>query len=93
MKKIGGYPHNGYPTDMGTGTGRIFIQRVGYGGTTTRTLPAPLTSLSTPKQQSKIVHTFITDIQFMQYPTNIKTSQKIIQDSKTLTSPYLEKFS
>jgi len=22
MKKIGGYPHNGYPTDMGTGTGR-----------------------------------------------------------------------
>jgi len=45
MKKIGGYPHNGYPTDMGTGTGRIFIQRVGYGGTTTRTLPAPLTSL------------------------------------------------
>jgi len=30
---------------MGTGTGRIFIQRVGYKGTTTRTLPAPLTSL------------------------------------------------
>jgi len=29
----------------------------------------------------------------MQYPTNIKTSQKIIQDSKTLASPYLEKFS
>jgi len=27
------------------GTGRIFIQRVGYGGATTRTLPAPLTSL------------------------------------------------
>jgi len=25
MKKIGGYPHNGYPTDMGTGTGHIFI--------------------------------------------------------------------
>ena len=45
MKKIDGYPHNGYPTDMGTGTGRIFIQRVGYGGATTRTLPAPLTSL------------------------------------------------
>ena len=22
MKKIGGYPYNGYPTDMGTGTGR-----------------------------------------------------------------------
>jgi len=45
MKKIDGYPHNGYPTDMGTGTGRIFIQWVGYEGTTTRTLPAPLTSL------------------------------------------------
>jgi len=43
MKKIDGYPHNGYPTDMGTGTRRIFIQWVGYGGTTTRTLPAPLT--------------------------------------------------
>jgi len=45
MKKIDGYPHNGYPTDMGMGTGQIFIQRVGYGGATTRTLPAPLTSL------------------------------------------------
>jgi len=30
---------------MGMGTGQIFIQRVGYGGATTRTLPAPLTSL------------------------------------------------
>jgi len=30
---------------MDTGTGRIFIQRVGYGGATTRTLPTPLTSL------------------------------------------------
>jgi len=46
MKKIDGYPHNGYPTDMGMGTGRIFIQWVGYGGTTTRTLPASLTSLA-----------------------------------------------
>jgi len=45
LKKIDGYPHDGYPTDMGTGTGRIFIQRVGYGGATIRTLPAPLTSL------------------------------------------------
>jgi len=45
MKKIDGYPHNGYLTDMGTGTGQIFIQRVGYEGATTRTLPAPLTSL------------------------------------------------
>jgi len=45
MKKIGGYPHNGYLTDMDIGTGRIFIQRVGYEGATTRTLPAPLTSL------------------------------------------------
>jgi len=48
MKEIGRYPHNGYPMDMGTGTGRIFIQQVGYGGATTRTrtLPAPLTSLN-----------------------------------------------
>jgi len=46
MKKIGGYPQNGYPTDMDTGTGQIFIQRVGYVGATTRTLPAPLTSLT-----------------------------------------------
>jgi len=45
MKKIDGYPYNGYPTDMGTGTGQIFIQQVGYEGATTRTLPAPLTSL------------------------------------------------
>ena len=46
MKKIHGYPHNGYPTDMDMGTGRIFIQRVGYGEATTRSLPAPLTSLT-----------------------------------------------
>jgi len=45
MKKIGGYPHSGYPTDMGTGTRQIFIQRIGYGGATIRTLPTPLTSL------------------------------------------------
>jgi len=45
MKKVDRYPHNGYPTNMGTDTGQIFIQRVGYGGATTRTLPAPLTSL------------------------------------------------
>jgi len=48
MKKIGRYPHNGYPTDMDTSTGRIFIQRVGYGGATTPTLPALLTSLQLP---------------------------------------------
>jgi len=40
MKKIGGYPHNGYPTDIDTDTGRIFIQQVEYGETTTHTLPA-----------------------------------------------------
>jgi len=45
MKKIGGYPHNGYPTDMSTCTGQIFIQRVGYEGATIRTIPAPLKSL------------------------------------------------
>ena len=49
MKKIGKYPHNGYPTDMGTGTGRIFIQHVGYEEATTHTLPAPLTSLHPTK--------------------------------------------
>ena len=46
MKKIDGYLHNGYPTNMDTGTWRIFIQRVGYGEATTRSLPAPLTSLA-----------------------------------------------
>jgi len=42
-----GYPHNGYLTDMDTDTDtrQIFIQRIGYGGATTRTLPVPLTSL------------------------------------------------
>ena len=45
MKKIDGYLHNGYPTDMDTGTKRIFIQRVGCGGATTRTLLVRLTSL------------------------------------------------
>jgi len=46
MKKIYGYSHNGYPTDMGMGTGQIFIQWVRYKRATTRTLPAPLTSLA-----------------------------------------------
>jgi len=45
MKKIGGYPNNECPTDMGTGMGQIFIEWIGYGRATTRTLPAPLTSL------------------------------------------------
>ena len=52
MKKIDGYPHNRYPTDMGMGTGQIFIQRVGYGGATTRILPAPLTSLERERMTS-----------------------------------------
>ena len=47
IKQIGVYPHNGYLTDMDTGTRQIFIQWVGYGGATTRTLPASLTSLLT----------------------------------------------
>jgi len=54
MKKIDGYLHNGYSMNMSMSTGRIFIQRgrifiqrVGYGGATTRTLPALLTSLDT----------------------------------------------
>jgi len=44
-KKISGYPHNGYPTDMGIGTGLIFIQWVGCEGVITRTLSVPLTFL------------------------------------------------
>jgi len=42
MKKIGGYPHNGYPTNIGTITGHIFIPRIGYERTTTRTLPVDI---------------------------------------------------
>jgi len=41
MKKIDGYPHNGYPTDMDTGTGQIFIQRVGYTPYPTRPVDIP----------------------------------------------------
>jgi len=44
IKKLCGYSHNGYPTDMGTSTGRIFIQRVGYGGATTPTRPVEIPS-------------------------------------------------
>jgi len=50
MKKIGGYP-----TDMGTGTEQIFIQRVEYRGATTRTLPAPLTSLLIGKVNTELI--------------------------------------
>ena len=39
IKKLCGYSHNGYSTDMSTGTRQIFIQRVGYGGPTI--LPYP----------------------------------------------------
>ena len=47
IKKICEYPHNGYShTDMGRVRDK-YIQRVGYEGATTRTLPAPLTSLCT----------------------------------------------
>jgi len=45
MKKIGGYPHNGYPIDIGTSTEQIFIQQVGYKRTATRILPASFTSI------------------------------------------------
>jgi len=47
IKKLCGNPHNKYPTDIGTGTGQIFIQSIGYEGATTYTLPVPLTSLVT----------------------------------------------
>jgi len=50
MNKIDRYSHNEYSTDMGTSTRQIFIQRVGYGGATTCTLPALLTSLITAKR-------------------------------------------
>jgi len=48
IKKLCRYPHNEYPTDMCMGTRQIFIQRVGYEGATTRTLPVPLISLIGP---------------------------------------------
>ena len=35
----------GYPTNMDTNTGQIFIQQIGYRTTTIRTLPTPLTYL------------------------------------------------
>jgi len=60
MKKIDRYPHNEYPTDMDMGTGQIFIQRVGYGGATTRTLPAPLTSLGIMNKYVGLLVTFRT---------------------------------
>jgi len=41
-KKLYGYPYNGYPMDIDTGTGQIFIQQVGYGGAITHTLFASL---------------------------------------------------
>ena len=44
IKKIDGYSHNGYPTDINTDTKHIFIQ-IKYGWAITRTLPAPFTSL------------------------------------------------
>jgi len=56
MKKIDGYLHNGYPKNMDTGTRRIFIQRVGYGGVTIHTLPAPLTSLTVIDSSLGLIH-------------------------------------
>jgi len=44
-EEIGRYPHNGYPTDMGTSMRRIFIQRVGY-----QLLPGPIYIPSHNKQ-------------------------------------------
>jgi len=38
--------------------------------------------ISIPKQQSKIVHTFITNVQFMQYQTNIKLARKSFKTPK-----------
>jgi len=65
MKKLDGYPHNGYLTDMDTSTERIFIQRVGYGGATTRTLPIPLTSLVIVNNYLNVVTTsLLMDIYF-----------------------------
>jgi len=39
IKKLCEYLHNGYPMDMDTSTGRIYIQRIGYEGATTYILP------------------------------------------------------
>ena len=61
VKKLCGYSHNGYPIYMSTGTGtrQIFIQRVGYGGATNRTLAAPLTSLGHKVNIGQEVETLI----------------------------------
>ena len=59
MKKIGRYPHNGYPTNMNTNTERIFIQQVGYEEATTRILTVPLTSLVMTKILSSSTLKFV----------------------------------
>ena len=46
MEKKDGYPHNEYPTDIDTGTRRIFIQQIRYGGVAIHTLSASLISLA-----------------------------------------------
>jgi len=46
MKKIGGYPYNGYPMNIDMNMGRIFIQLIKHGRVTIRPLPALLTSMS-----------------------------------------------
>jgi len=60
--------------DMGVGTGQIFIQRVGYEGGTTRTLPAPLTSLLIPLNYYLHICNFLYDHPTLSVLFECKTS-------------------
>jgi len=46
IQKLCEYPHNRYPTNIDISTRRIFIQRVRYEKTTTRTIEFVLVSTS-----------------------------------------------
>ena len=48
VKKLCGYSHNGYPTDIDTDTGWIFIKRIGYG----KLLPMSYLPVDIPKCMS-----------------------------------------
>jgi len=50
MKKIGEYPHNGYPTNMDTGTKHIFIQRIRY----EELLPVPYPPVDIPNLNNSL---------------------------------------
>jgi len=88
MKKIGGYPHNGYSTDMGTGTGQIFIQRLRYGGATTCTLPTPLTSLATTCRSHTGIIPLWTTIYKTEWSSPIRTTIPIYHKTTNVIGHY-----